>query len=287
MVDVKISCLVDAQALVGEGPVWDVIEQVLWWTDIDGRALHRFDTRTGRDQIYEIGFRVGCFALRERGGLILAAEHGFWAWDPDSGPPVHLLDVESDRPNNRMNDGCCDRQGRFFASSMNLDTPRHPTGACWQLSADLSVELVEDGIVIGNGMAFSPDGDRFFLADTTVKKIWQYDYTLRSGCVGERMIYADLAAMPGSPDGATVDASGHYWLAAFRGSRINRLDSNGEIDFAIDLPVSAPTRPMFGGKDLDRLFFTSKRIEGEPLSGGLFVIDGIDCLGLPERRFAG
>ena len=101
------------------------------------------------------------------------------------------------------------------------------------------------------------------------------------------MIYADLAAMPGSPDGATVDASGHYWLAAFRGSRINRLDSNGEIDFAIDLPVSAPTRPMFGGNDLDRLFFTSKRVEGEPLSGGLFVIDGIDCLGLPEPRFAG
>ncbi len=283
----KITCLVDAQARVGEGPVWDGIEQVLWWTDIDGRALHRFDARTGHDRVYDLGLRVGCFALRERGGLILAAEHGFWSWDPDSGPPVHLLDVESDRPNNRLNDGCCDRQGRFFVSSMNVESPRRPTGACWQLAADLSVKLVADGIYVGNGMAFSPGGERFFLADTTAKKVWGYAYAPGSGDIGEQAIFADLTAFTGSPDGATIDASGGYWLAAFRGSRIDRLDPNGKPDLTIELPVSAPTRPMFGGKNLDRLFFTSMRVQGEPLSGGLFVIDGIDCLGLPEPRFAG
>ena len=117
----RIECVVDAHAQVGEGPVWDAQEQVLWWTDINGRAMHRFDPATGMDTVHEMPFRVGCFALRASGGFVLAAEHGFWFWEPGRAPE-HILDVEGDRQNNRMNDGGCDRQGRFVvASSMNLD----------------------------------------------------------------------------------------------------------------------------------------------------------------------
>ena len=123
MVDVKITCLVDAQAQVGEGPVWDPVEEVLWWTDINGRAMHRFDPRQEKDRHFDLGIRVGCFALRETGDFVLAAEHGFWRWSPDDAKAEHLFDVESDRPHNRMNDGGCDRQGRLFASTMNLNRP--------------------------------------------------------------------------------------------------------------------------------------------------------------------
>ena len=115
--------------------------------------------RRARTARFDLGMRVGCFALRERGGFILAAEHGFWMWDPEASRLEHLLDVEQDRPDNRMNDGACDRQGRLFASSMNLATPRKATGACWRLSPDYTVELVADGLHIGNGIAFSPAGE--------------------------------------------------------------------------------------------------------------------------------
>src|SRR6478609_4483587 len=101
----KVTCLVDAQAQVGEGAVWDGEAQVLWWTDINGRAMHRTDPATGEDRRFDLGVRVGCFALRESGGFILAAEHGFWTWDPDTGRLDHVLDVEQYRLDNRMNDG--------------------------------------------------------------------------------------------------------------------------------------------------------------------------------------
>jgi L-arabinonolactonase len=287
MVDLKITCLVDAGAQVGEGPVWDGAEQVLWWTDINGRSIHRFDPRTGRDRVFDLGIRVGCFALRERGGFMLAAEHGFWAWDPEMAKPEHLLDVEGDRPDNRMNDGACDRQGRLFASSMNLRTPRESTGACWRLAGDLSVRMVADGLGIGNGIAFSPAGDRFFLADTEVDRVWVHDHDPADGSIGARTLFVDLATLGGRPDGATVDAEGGYWLAAVRGSRLYRFLPDGRLDRTIEMPISAPTRPMFGGENLDRLYVTSIKVAGEPLSGGLFAIDGIGVRGLPEPRFAG
>lgn len=283
----KVTCVLDAQAQVGEGPVWDEAAQVLWWTDINGRAMHRHDPATGENVRFDLGMRVGCFALREQGGLLLSAEHGFWTWDPATGGLEHLLDVEADRPDNRMNDGGCDRQGRLVASSMNLSNPRRPTGACWRLSKDAAVEQVADGLHIGNGIAFSPSGDRFFLADTTAATVWVHDYDGETGRIGPRAVFADLSGLRGLPDGATVDEDGYYWLAAVQGGRIYRFAPDGRLDRTIEMPVSLPTRPMFGGPGLDRLFVTSIRAAGEALSGGLFVVDGLGVRGCPEPRFAG
>lgn len=284
----KIECVVDAHAQVGEGPVWDGADGVLWWTDINGRLMHRFDPKGGNDTAYELPFRVGCFALREKGGFVLAAEHGFWFWKPGS-EPEHVLDVEADRADNRMNDGGCDRQGRLFGSSMNLAADKKPTGAVWRLNADLSVEKVADGLHIGNGIAFSPAGDRFYLADTTVDTVWAHDYDT-AGRVGERQVFASTETLAGKPDGATVDAEGGYWLAGVMGGQLYRFLPSGELDVTIDMPTTKPTRPMFGGAGLDELYVTSigsNAAANDPQAGGLFRITGLGFTGLPEPRFAG
>ncbi len=287
MVAPRITCLVDARAQVGEGPVWDPVDAVLWWTDINGRRMHRFDPRTGRDELFQLAIRVGCFALRAGGGMILAAEHGFWSWTPGGDPPRHLLDVEADRTENRMNDGGCDRAGNLFASSMNLGDPRRPEGACWRLTRDLRAERIADGVLIGNGTAFSPDGKVFYFADTPTKKVMAHDYDAAGGMIGPPRLFADISALAGLPDGATIDAEGGYWLAGVTGGQLYRFTPEGRLDRSIDLPISRPTRPMFGGPALDRIYLTSIRVEGEALSGGLFVLEDVGARGLEEPRFAG
>ncbi len=189
-----------------------------------------------------------------------------------------------------MNDGGCDRQGRFLASSMNLEDPKKPTGACWRLNADLSVDKLADGLHIGNGIAFSPAGDRFYLADTTLDQVWVHDYDPASGKVGERRAFASTEALAGKPDGATVDADGFYWLAGVMGSQLYRFRPSGERDRVIDFPTTKPTRPMFGGRDLDILYVTSigaNAAADDPQAGGLFSVTGAGVRGLPEPRFAG
>jgi sugar lactone lactonase YvrE len=286
VVKVQIDRVVTLRADVGEGPVWDPVEGVLWWTDIRAGVLHRFDPETGTDEVFEVGLRVGCFALRASGGFVLGAEKGFWFWRPGTAPE-HIVDVE-DHPNSRMNDGGCDRQGRFVASSMNMDTPRAATAGCWRLNPDLSAERLDSGLSIGNGIAFSPAGDKFYLADTTAGTVWVRDLNPATGRLGPRRIFADLIGQDGQPDGATVDAAGGYWLAAVGGGRLCRFDPSGRLDVTLEIPTRRPTRPMFGGPDLADIYLTSIGANApadDPFAGNLFRISGTGFRGLPEPRF--
>ena len=288
MGDVRIRCVVEIRAIVGEGPVWDERAQRLWWTDINGRTMHRFDPVTETNESFVLPVRVGCFALREAGGFVLAAEHGFWLWNPDTGALDHLHDVHDPATNHRMNDGGCDRQGRFVASSMNLDNDKKPTGGCWRLDTDHRSERLLDGLHIGNGIAFSPSGDRFYVADTITDTVATHPYDIATGTIGARAEFANFRDIPGRPDGATVDAEGGYWVAGVGAGRLYRFTPDGRLDRTIEIPVSKPTRPMFGGPGLDHIYLTSISAgTDEPLAGSLFRIEGVGISGLPEPRFRG
>jgi L-arabinonolactonase len=288
MVEIRIECVVDKHARVGEGPVWDDRAHCLWWTDINGRTMHRFNPADGTDKVHELPVRVGCFALRETGGFVLAAEFGFWLWDPQTNRLDHLHDVAPPGDDWRMNDGGCDRQGRLVASSMCTDPNRRPIGGCWRLDATHRSEKLMDGLHIGNGIAFSPAGDQFYIADTTVNTVWRAAYDPATGAVGERHEFVHFKNLQGHPDGATVDSEGGYWIAGVGGARLYRFAPDGRLDRSIKVPITKPTRPMFGGPDLDQLYLTSIGIDAtEPGAGGVFRIEGLGFTGLPEPRFRG
>lgn len=286
MVAPTITCVAQTRAAVGEGPIWDPRDEALWWTDIKGRTVHRFDPRTGQDRAFAMPIRVGSLALRRSGGFVLAAEHGFWAWSPEGGPPEHIIDVEADRADNRMNDGGCDRQGRFVAASMSLAPDRPATAACWRLDASLNAVKLADGLRVGNGIAFSPGGDRFYLADTLQGQVWCHDYGA-DGSLGSGRSFLDARGLAGKPDGATVDSDGCYWLAGVYGGQIYRVAPSGELNRTIDLPLATPTCLRFGGRHMDELYVTSLG-EGLPApAGGLFRLEGLGATGLAETPFRG
>src|SRR5947207_15394403 len=117
MTDVR--CVVPRGAILGEGPVWDVAEQVLYWVDIKGRLVHRYDSVTGEDRQWRVTEDVGSLAVRASGGLVLALRSGFHFFDVETGRSSRVVGPEPDRAENRFNDGKTDRQGRFWAGSMH------------------------------------------------------------------------------------------------------------------------------------------------------------------------
>lgn len=292
---VEIACVLDAKAETGEGPVWDEREQVLWWVDIPPGELHRFDPATREDTVFEMGEPIGCLAVREPGGLIVALQSGLYLFDPASGERTLIADPEPHLPDNRFNDGTTDRQGRFWAGTMPMATPG-PSGRFYRLDPDLSWHASYDGIHTTNGLAFSPDGRTMYLADTNVdvQTIWAADYDPLTGTPSNRRVFVETRGLAGRPDGGTVDAAGYYWMAAVGGWQVIRFAPDGTLDRVIDLPVERPSKPMFGGPDLDVLYLTTiaKRItpgseDRQPLRGGLFSITGLGVRGLPEARFPG
>lgn len=255
----NVEVAVEPGAALGECPVWSVTEQVLYWTDIDGREIHRFDPSTGTDERCSLGLRPGSFALTsDPGKLLVAAEHrvGFVDWDEHSFEP--WIDLESPDTGNRMNDGRTDPTGRFWVGSMyERPSEGRRTGALHRVDTDGSSTTVREGIGVSNALAFSPDGRTMYWADTAVGTVWAHDYEPASGTMGASRVFVDFADLPGKPDGACVDADGCLWVACVFGSALARLTPDGTLDRLVELPIEAPTMPAFGGASLDTVFVTS------------------------------
>jgi len=276
---------------LGEGPLWDVAEQALYWLDSRGPTIHRLDPKTGERRDWQVPSTVGSMCLREKGGAVLALENGFHFFDFATGKVELIVDPESDRPGNRLNDGKVDRQGRFLAGSMATKITGEAQGSLYRLNPGLSLDTLMGDIIVTNGPAFSPDGRTFYFSDSRKHRIAAYDYS-DAGLANERILVDTKAEHDSWPDGGTVDADGYIWSAFVTAGKVARLSPDGKLDLLVDMPCSRPTSVMFGGPDLQDIYITSiseshnMKAEG-PDDGGLFVIQGLGIKGLPEPRFKG
>lgn len=291
----RVECVLDAKATLGESAVWDVQEAALFWTDIEGGRVHRFDPASGEDTVVDVGERVGCLALRAAGGAVIATESGVYALDLSTGARERIADPEHDRPDNRFNDGAVDPAGRWWIGSCSMRRPQPAQGAFWRLDPDHAATLWLDGVYTTNGLAFSPDGRTMYHSDSfpQVRQVWACDYDAATGTPSNRRPFFDTRTVAGRPDGATVDAQGCYWLAGVSGWQVYRITPDGRLDMTVDVPVERPSRPMFGGRDLSTLYVTTIRadlstdVSEQPLAGGVFAITGLSVGGVPQPRFAG
>lgn len=277
---------------LGEGPLWDVREQRLYWVDSYARAVRCMDPRGGDPQSWQVPEIVGSLALRAGGGAVVALRGGFYFLDFRTGgvDRIHLTQPGELRA--RMNDGKVDRQGRFVVGSMDHESS-DPVGRIFQLDTDLTVRTLDTGFICSNGPCWSPDGRTLYLADTHRKAIYAYDYDPETGEVRARRRFASFEGLRGPPDGATVDEEGCLWSVEVFSGRLIRFDPEGVVDRIVGLPVASATSLTFGGADLDIAFVTSmsRPIRGaypsEREAGLVFAVKGLGVRGIPEPRFAG
>ena len=290
----RIEVVVDVKTTLGEGPLWDVEEQRLYWIDsFDGRVFRA--TADGREvRAWDVPQKIGSMCLRRDGGALLSLQRGFHALDFETGAVTPIHDPEPGLAQNRLNDGKVDRQGRFVAGSMDT-MEEGPSGSLYRVDPDLGVHVLDRNIICSNGPCWSPDGRTFYFADTWSGEIWAYDYDTATGAVSNRRTFAAVdRSRGGAADGSTVDAEGFLWNALVYDGRIVRYAPDGTVDRIIDMPVKKVTSVMFGGPELDILFVTSmakpplpRFPDDGPLRGSLFAIHGLGVRGLPEMRFAG
>ena len=278
---------------VGESPLWDVAAQALYWVDIEGRQIHRYDWATQSQQTWDTPQRVGCIALAARGGLVAAMETGIFAVELLAPPVVAtnlLAGIAHPRANMRFNDGRCDARGRFWVSTMCMDMAlAAPVGAWYCLDERGLSAAHKSGLITPNGSAFSPDGKTLYFSDShpSVQKIWACDFDLAHGTIGNQRDFVDMAPLPGRPDGAAVDAAGHYWICANDAGLVHCFDPAGKLVASIPVPVPKPAMCAFGGPGLDVLFVTSIQPAGVApgQSGAVFALE-LGQRGLPEPQFS-
>lgn len=289
----RIEVLLDVKTTLGEGPLWDVDQQRLYWIDsFDGRIFRA--TAEGRElRAWDVPQKIGSMALRKDGnGAVISLERGFYLLDFKTGDIDLIHDPEPDSPKNRINDGKVDKRGRFVAGSMDT-MEEGPNGALYSLSTDFKVTKLDSGIICSNGPCWSPDGRIFYFADSWSGEIWVYDYDLNSGTVSDRRTFTKIdVSRGGAADGSTVDGEGYLWNAQVYDGKLIRYAPDGSVERVIEMPVKKVTSVMFGGPDLDILYVTSMAKPPLPrfpsdgvLRGSLFAIHDLGIRGVPELRF--
>jgi L-arabinonolactonase len=278
---------------LGESPMWSAEEGALYWVDIPKGLVIRHVFATGVKSQWKLPVSIGSFAFREQGGMVVALKTGIYFFNPDSGELREIHNPEAELPENRFNEGKCDRRGRFFTGTMNEVVRGKPDGSLYRLGSQLKLDVILREITVPNGLAWSPDGRTMYFADTRRNVIFQFDYDLDDGVPSRQRVFVDLSSYEGLPDGATTDVDGCLWSAMFSGGRIIRYTPKGKIDRVIGLPVTQVNSLAFGGSDLRTLFVvTSKHLLNEgglasqPLAGDIFAIE-TGVAGMIEPRFAG
>ncbi len=289
-----ITALPVAPALLGESPFWHPDEAALYWCDIPGKALHRFEPIGAAHDRWDFDTEPGCCAPLPGGALLLAMRDGLFRFDPASGRRQRLAGAPYDMAQERFNDGKADPQGRLWVGT--LYEPRQPANAALYRWAEGRLDRIAGDITVSNGLAFSPDGRTMYWSDTAAHRIDAFDFDGSDGSLSRRRVFAefpprepgqDLAGYGGRPDGAAVDAEGAYWVAMYEGQRLLRLAPDGTLLGEVPLPVRCPTMPCFGGPDLRTLFVTTARnrrpadeLAAQPLAGCVLSLR-VDVPGLP------
>jgi sugar lactone lactonase YvrE len=284
----QVTVVAETGDLLGECPVWDADTGTVWWSDLETTWLYRADPASGRVQRYSLPESLGSFALRARGGLVCAFAGGLANFEPDRGRVEWIARPD---PENRFNDGKCDPSGHFWAGTMAPD-PEDRRGRLFRLGPDGTVECVMERLGIPNGLAWSPDGRRFFMADSLDRAVRCYHVIDGEVSVPSGRIIVQCPAGEATPDGAAMDIAGGYWSAEWEGGRILRYGPEGEIWDEIRLPVGIPTSCTFGGEDLRTLFITTARYrvargETDGVQAGALLSVRVEVPGVPGMRYAG
>lgn len=287
----QVENVLRAQTELGECPLWDTQQQVLWFVDILAPALHRFDPSSGEHQAWPVAEDIGCIGLREEGGLIAALRSGVCFLDEQGKIVRRIAENPGEAARSRFNDGRVDPFGRFWCGSLWEPQDRNGGKLC-RVDENLRLTVQAEDVKISNGLAFSPDRRWMYHTDTPNGVMYRYPLDA-AGEPGKRQVVRHFIQQQGGlPDGAAVDSEGFYWSAMFDGQRVIRLDpTSGDIVDEIPLPVRWPTMVAFGGSDLKTLFITSSRenrtaeeLAQYPQSGDLFAVR-VNVAGLPEPRF--
>ena len=296
--DEGITALDAPPSLLGESPLWHPTEQVLYWCDIPGHALNRFDPATSRHDRWAFDTDVASCAPMRDGGLLLAMRDGLWRFDTHTGQRTALATPPYDARSERFNDGKCDPRGRFWVAT--IYEPRDPPqAALYRYEAGALARMAGD-LTVGNGLGWSPDARTMYCSDTKAHTIYAFDCDTATGTLGPRRVFAsfpvkqaqqDLSTYGGRPDGAAVDSQGCYWSALFEGQRLLQLSPDGQVVREIRLPVRCATMPCFGGADLKTLYITTSRenrpaaeLDAQPLAGRVLTLR-VDVPGLPANTF--
>lgn len=274
----EVEHLLACQNQCGESPIWDPAAGSLSWTDTESPRFLTLEPDGGRPVEVKTDWLIQAIGRRTAGGWVAVVRDGFAVWDPASARSRFLGNPVEGKAHLAMNDGAVGPDGRFYAGSLNVQVLESSEGALWRLGQDGAYECIQDGLVLPNGISFSPDGRTMYVTEMWARRITAFDFDPRAGTVSRRRVLVTVPEEEGYPDGLVVDSEGFLWSGHWQGFRVTRYDPDGKKERHVAVPVPTATCMAFGGADLDRLYITTgkkglspEQLKQYPEAGDLYL----------------
>ena len=278
-------------AILGEGPVWVGRERALWFVDIKGKRLHRFDPVTAVLKSWNAPAQPGWILPEQGGGFVVGSQRGIDWFDPADGRFLRRCRGRARSPR-QPPERRHDRSRKVGSGSgrWTMTSRRRPV-VLYRYDASGTRDSGLPPVTITNGPAISPDGRTLYHTDTlgrTIHAVEMHD----DGTLGTMRPFVRIEEGAGYPDGPVVDSAGCVWTGLYGGWGVRRYAPDGALIESVRLPTANVTKIAFGGPDLRTAFATTARkgldaaaLAQQPEAGDLFAFE-VDVPGLPITEVA-
>lgn len=278
----KAETLFMPNCVLAEGCVWNRNENALYFVDIEGCAVYRWEQ--GQVSTMVTNQRVGCLVFHEQGGIVTAETSKLIYRNQEE---KRVLSDQHFPEYLRYNDGKCDRYGNLWVGTMAV-SQSHPAarrGGSLFCIRDGRVTARYSGYTIPNGMAWSRDGSVFYHIDTALQRVDAYDVAEETRLLHRRTVLT-VPEEEGSPDGMCMDADGNLWIAMWGGSKVSgyQLPGGKKIE-EICVPDRYVSCCCFGGRQGRELYITTARDEDG--RGGQIYHADMEVCGAKVYRYGG
>lgn len=290
MISLQAECVVDGKNSLGEGPVWDDKLQELFWVDINGQKLLRYNPATGHTAEYGFDKKIGFAVPSGNHTWVLGLEDGFYRFNTETGSCSFIVHTGDWNLGNRLNDGKCDPAGRIWCGT--ISGKGQTDGYLYVLESGGKLDVRLSGVNCSNGLAWNADATTMYYIDSGERVVHAFDYDASTGSIANRraVIHFPQGEIP---DGMSIDSEGMLWIGHWEGGQIGRWNpETGEQLVSVKLPVRNVTSCAFGGPELNELYITTAMVgndgwdmKDQPLAGGLFRVR-LDVKGMPVHRAA-
>ncbi|GIQ79515.1 senescence marker protein-30 [Kipferlia bialata] len=235
---------------------------MLYWVDIPACKVCRCAPGSPVE-VWPVRQECGCIAPQEGGGLVLGMRDGVYTAREWGGDLALVAPFPGDTSRVRCNDGKADPAGRFWAGTY-CEVKDVPCAALYSLGVgESSLKVHHSGFFTSNGLAWSPDGNTVYWADTSNHRVVAWDWDSETNTLGTQRVLRQFEGKPqwwvpgmpgygGRPDGAVVDTDGHYWVAMYEGGCVLKLcPITGQTLETHSVPALCPTMPCLGPADAD------------------------------------
>jgi len=261
----------EADAVLGEGSYWDWRDNSLLIVDITSGRVLKLSSHAGLIWERQFDNHVGAvIGIEDSSDYLLVEQRGISRMDL-GGKRHEILTLIEVEENKRFNDAKADPSGRLWAGVMGYEA-NSTDGALYSYQANGLMHQMITDLSCPNGMDWSDDLSTMYFIDSPTRTVGVYDFDLATAEISLRSSIE--IALPGIPDGMTLDAEGNLWVALWDGSAVIQLSPSGKLLQEIKLPASRITSCTFGGRDLTKLFITTASMGvDEQLAGSIFVVD--------------